>query len=618
MVPIEGKDNPFIVKLDADVNGSNHLSLRYDRTKRIDTNQSQVSGALDTEEVRYSFGGPIWNMVGQWTTTLGNSKFNEFRAVYGSNEPPIICNKSGTGGQGNLQQRPGTFSTQIYPGATFGCPIFTGLEGEKTLQIIDNFSFVRGNHQFKIGGQGYRVNTLIDVTNFHDGYWSFPSDIVFDINNPASYPDVFQGNIGTVNVNVKQWNLYGYAQDTWQLNDKWVLNLGIRYDLDNSVKAGNEYVDQKNAQLIARYGGTAPLQKTKADKNNFSPRLGVVYTPAADKRTTFRAAAGRFYDQNHNNFNAIYYANTLLADRFIVFDANDPFSYGPFGSPENLRQFMANAFPFFPDLTLAPAPSDIINRNDPNLKVAYTDQLTAGVGHDFGNGLRVDADLVYTRGEGIPIYIDENVALVNGQFIQVDPRFNSVSTLKNVGWSRYKALLTQARYRRGKGNIDLSYTLSKTTSNNNTNIFGNSPTNPLDLSEDEGPDTIDRRHNLVVNANYTFPLDFQVAGIWTVRSAAPYSATQRFNSDPDDPFNDRPEPRNSRRGDSFNTVDLRLSKMFKLGGDVRVTAFWEVFNALNTTNFNTFFTRIDIPDNFGQPNSAFEKRRQQGGLRIDF
>lgn len=618
VVPLEGRDNPFMVKLDADVNHANHLSLRYDYTKRIDTNQSQFGSATDTEEVRYAFGGPIWNVVGQWTSTVGNSKFNEFRAVYGSNKPPIICNKSGTGGQENLRERPGTFSTQIYPGATFGCPVFTGLEGEQTLQLIDNFSFVKGNHQFKVGGQAYRIRTLVDATNFSDGFWVFDQDLAFDRNDPASFPSVFQGNIGLIQVDTALWNFYGYMQDTWQLNDKWVLNLGLRYDLDNGVKGGNEFVDAKNAQLVARYGGTAPLVKTKTDSNNFSPRFGIVYTPDAAKRTTLRLALGRFYDQNHSNFNAIYYANTLLADRFIVFDANDPFSWGPFGSPEALRLFLAQAFPFYPDLSLAPAPSDIINRNDPNLQVSYTDQVTGGVGHDFGNGLSVDADFVYARGEEIPIYIDENVAFVNGQFIQVDRRFNTVATLKNVGWSRYKALLTQARYRRGRGNVELSYTLSKATSNNNTNIFGNSPTNPLDLSEDEGPDTTDRRHNLVVNANYTFPLDFQIAGIWTLRSAAAYSATQRFNSDPDDPFNDRPEPRNSRRGDSFNTVDLRLSKAFKLGGGVRITAFWEMFNAFNTTNFNTFFTRIDIPDTFGMPNSAFDKRRQQGGLRLDF
>ena len=601
VLPVEGKDNPFMLKLDWNANGKNHVSLRYDRTDRLDTNQSQVSGSLDTEEVRYTFGGPIWNIVGSWTSTLSNTKFNEVRVNYGSNKPPIVCNKSGTGGVANLDLgRPGTFSTQIYPGATFGCPVFTGLEGEKTLQIADNFSFTTGRHQFKTGAQAYQVRTLVDVTNFHDGFWTFPNDIAFDINNPDSYPDFFDGNLGRVNVDTSLWNWYLYFQDTWQVNDKLTLNLGLRYDYDNTAKAGNEYVDQKNAQLVSRYGGSPPLSKAKVDSNNVSPRVGIVYTPGRDKRTTLRLALGRFYDQNHNNFNAIYYANTLLAEQFIEFDANNPLSYDPFGGADNLRSFLAQGFPYFPDLSKAPAPSDIINRNDPNLDVSYTDQVTGGASHDFG----------------IPLYVEENIALVNGEYVQPDPRFTTISTLKNVGTSQYNALLTSLRYHKTKGAAEVSYTLSKTTSNNSSNIFGASPTNPFDLSEDQGPDNTDRRHNFVVNGNYTFPWDIQLSGIWVYRSAPPYSVTTRLQLD-GDPFADRPEPKGSRRGDSFSSVDLRATKGFKLGGRVRLALFWEVYNLFNTDNFLGYVGRRESPL-FGQPTAAYEKRRQQGGVRIDF
>lgn len=617
VLPVEGKDNPFILKLDWNANEKNHVSLRYDRTDRKDTNQSQVSGPLDTEEVRYTFGGPIWNVVASWTSTLSNTKFNELRANYGSNKPPIVCNKSGTGGVANLELgKPGTFSTQIYPGATFGCPIFTGLEGEKTLQIADNLSFTTGRHQFKTGAQAYQVRTLVDITNFHDGYWTFPNDIAFDIDTPDSYPDVFLGNLGRVDVDTSLWNWYLYFQDTWQVDDKLTLNLGLRYDYDNSAKAGNEYVDQKNAQLVARYGGSPPLSKAKADKNNLAPRLGVVFTPDRDKRTTLRLALGRFYDQNHNNFNAIYYANTLLAEQFISFDANDPFSYGPFGSPENLRRFLAQGFPYFPDLTQAPAPSDIINRNDPNLEVSYTDQVTGGASHDFGHGFVADVDYVYARGKGIPLYVEENIALVNGEYLQPDPRFATIGTLKNVGTSKYNALLTSLRYRKAKGAAEVSYTLSKTTSDNSSNIFGASPTNPFDLSEDEGPDNTDRRHNLVLNGNYTFPWDIQLSGIWVYRSAPPFSVTTRVQLD-DDPFADRPEPKGSRRGDGFSSVDIRATKGFKLGDRVRLAVFWEVYNLFNSDNFSGYVGRRESPL-FGQPTAAYEKRRQQGGVRIDF
>ena len=248
--------------------------------------------------------------------------------------------------------------------------------------------------------------------------------------------------------------------------------------------------------------------------------------------------------------------------------------------------------------------------------MSYTDQITGGASHDFGHGFVADVDYVYARGKGIPLYVEENIAIVNGEYVQPDPRFATIGTLKNVGTSQYNALLTSLRYHKGKGGADVSYTLSKTTSNNSSNIFGASPTNPFDLSEDQGPDNTDRRHNLVVNGNYTFPWDIQLSGIWAYRSAPPFSVTTREQLD-DDPFADRPEPKGSRRGDSFSSVDLRATKGFKVGGRVRLAVFWEMYNLFNTDNFFGYVGQRESPL-FGLPTAAYEKRRQQGGVRIDF
>jgi hypothetical protein len=90
----------------------------------------------------------------------------------------------------------------------------------------------------------------------------------------------------------------------------------------------------------------------------------------------------------------------------------------------------------------------------------------------------------------------------------------------------------------------------------------------------------------------------------------------RFQLD-DDPFDDRPEPRNSRRGDSLNTLDFRLSKIIEAGSHVNVTLFWEMFNAFNTDNFVSFEGNLESTS-FGLPLGALEARRQQFGFRIDF
>lgn len=617
IVPTGADAQPFLLKGDLNFNTNHRLSVRFDRANKKDFGLSQFGGPIDTLEDRYTFGGPVWNLVANVSSAFGNNNFNEFRFFFGSNKPPIICNKSGTGGTEQLELAPiGTFAHIVYPGAIFGCPFFTGLEGEENLTFIDNFTMVRGAHEMKFGVQLAQVRTIVDVTNGHDGSWGFPSDSIFDQNNPATYPDQFTGNIGLIDERLNVWNAYFFFQDTWQVRDNLTLNLGIRYDLDRSMTMGNEFVDAKNQRFVDRFGGDPPLVETNVDTNNISPRFGFTWAPTASQKTLIRGSAGIFFDQNHNNFNAIYLANTLLADRFIVFDANDPFA-NPFDTPEQLRAFLATNYPFFPDFSQAPLLTETINRLDPDFQVPYTAQFSIGLAHDFGHGLTLEADYVNSRGEDLAFGIDDNVELVNGEVRQIDERFASVYTFSNFGWTRYNALQARADYQPGKGRLGVAYTLSKLTSNTATCIYGcTSTTNPFDFSEDEGPDDADRRNNLVIHGSYVFPLDIQLAGIWTYRSAAPFNVFTRFQLD-DDPFDDRPEPRNSRRGDSLNTLDFRLSKIIGAGSHLNVTLFWEMFNAFNTDNFIFYEGNLESTS-FGLPTGALEARRQQFGFRLDF
>ena len=95
----------------------------------------------------------------------------------------------------------------------------------------------------------------------------------------------------------------------------------------------------------------------------------------------------------------------------------------------------------------------------------------------------------------------------------------------------------------------------------------------------------------------------------------PHGVSTRLDLD-NDPFRDRPEPRNSRRGDAATTLDLRATKIFKTGR-MRTSAFWELFNAFNTTNFTAYQGSLQSAT-FGRPVAALPMRRQQVGRRLDF
>jgi outer membrane receptor protein involved in Fe transport len=638
IVPTGQRATVGLVKIDVNANTNNRGYFRYTNTHRRDVNVPGTSpgslGPLNTLESRQTFGGPLWNVLANWTTTLSNRAFNEARVTYGVNKPWILSNLAGeTGGSDLLEAAgynsetgnpTGRFASISYPGATFGATSFTGLEGEANLFIVDNFSVILGAHQFKVGAQVTRTKMYMDVEASHKGRWTFTQDLAFDINNPASYPSTFSGNIGSGEAYPVAWNPSFYVQDTWQATSNLTFNLGVRYDLDNSTTTVNPYVDPYNERIVARLGGEPPLRKAVADRNNVAPRLGVVWVPTADRRTTVRASFGLYYDQNHWNFTDIYLNETLLARRRINLNANSP-ANNPFWTPGNtavgmaqMREFLARNFPGYPDLGALPFPQETILGVAPDYKIPYSANTSVGFTHDFGRALTVRADYVHTRTNDPSIGPDTNWTQNSDEtFSRRDRRYGNITLVSNGGFIKYDGLVARAEVRGSDtARAGISYTLSKTTSNMSTGLSTGGVTNPFTLDEDLGPDDNDRRHNLVVDASYLVPkIDAQLAGIASYRSALPYSVSTSFQSDAD-PFTDRPEPRNSRRGDKDTSVDVRVSKIFRFGR-YSATAFWEMFNVFNVDNWLRYQGSLQS-STFGLPLTEAPKRRQQLGFRFDF
>jgi len=626
IIPTSNTRRPYLLKGDWNMDRNNRLSLRYDRTIQEDTNCSGQGGdgcnssPNWTLEKRATFNGPLWSALANWTSTLNNHAFNEARLFYGVNKLIITSNLAGKYGQALIDDvaNRGLYAEKNYPGAAFGSSVTGGLEGETNLYFTDNFTFVKGRHQLKFGGQLARVTMFMDIDGSQKARWGFTSDRVFNINDPASYPTTLSLAIGTAKDIEGHLNGGVFLQDTWQLRDDLTLNLGLRYDVDNSILTGDQFVDSYNQRFVAAFGGAAPLSHVKRDLNNVAPRLGFVWVPTADRRTTIRGSGGIFYDQSHFNYNDVYINQTLLAVRRYSFNSNDsttnPFfnAADPAGSALKLRAFLAQNYPDWPDFSQLGSGGQFVNGMAADFRIPYTIQFTGGFTHEFPSRVFVQADYVGSRGKDAVISRNVNVQLVGGRFVTIDPRFSGFTLFQNLGYIDYNALQTRAEYRGSHLRGGLSYTLAKTFSNTlATGVGGGAATNPLNLSIDEGPANEDRRHNLVFDASYLFPLDIQLAGIWRYSSPLPYSvssATVVFA---------RPEPRNSRRADNYNALNLRASKMFKLGGHVTATGFWEAFNLLNTDNFTSYQGSLQSSQ-FGQPQAEFPKRQQQIGFKLDF
>lgn len=625
LIPSGHTIRPLLLKGDWNLNTRNRLSVRYDRTNQTLRNCSGQLGVgcnnspLWTLESRGIYTGPIWSAVGALTSSFGNRAFNEARVYYGVNKVSIFSNLAGKGGQVLLEDTAnlGLYSEKTYPGAHFGTGSLGGLEGETNLYFINNFSYVAGRHQLKIGAQASVPKFFMDIDASQHGRWNFSTDRAFDKNDPTSYPFMYTLTLGIATDIESHWNGAAYFQDTWKVRDDLTLNLGVRWDADTSVTNGNQFVDGYNQRIVSTYGGTAPIQEVNPSLHDISPRVGLVWVPRDDRRTTVRLSGGSFYDQNHYNYSDILLNQTLLNRGRYVFNANDnslnPFfnPADPAGSRDVLRAYLASNFPNSPNLGAVGALPQVANGLDPNFRSPYTVQVTGGVTHQFGSAFYVQADYVASRGKDQIIQRQTNLQVVNGIAVTTDPRYSQFTLYQNIGWTRYDALQTRVQHTGSRRRAGVSYTLAKTTSNVTANgPSGGLATNPFDLSIDEGPANNDRRHNLSFDGAYTLPFDIQASGIFRYGSALPWSVSSVTV------VRARPEPRNSRRGDDFRQTDFRLSKMFKIGR-LSVSGFWEAFNVFNNDNFFNFQGSLQS-STFGRPQSEFPKRAQQLGFRLDF
>ena len=172
-----------------------------------------------------------------------------------------------------------------------------------------------------------------------------------------------------------------------------------------------------------------------------------------------------------------------------------------------------------------------------------------------------------------------------------------------------------------KYQLNAHYTLAKSQAwFGATADFGLQPQNLFEKFDpiNFGPTNEDERHRFVISGIFDLPWDFQVAPIFQLASARPYSIFPACLCDinRDGVTNDRESvnpgvddqnklPINSERGDRFSQLNVRVSKFFKFGETKKLGLFFEAFNVFNTGNFGNQFQNVTGEPDFGRPINFF-------------
>lgn len=623
-----------IGKVDYQLSPNNRLTARWIRFAN-DAPYNAGTGGGAVLERQTDFVDGMQSSAAQLISSFGSNRLNELRVQYAFRHQLSTANSdSGTGPAINITS----------PAVGFGGPFAsTGQNSagfdfkQKITQVIDNFTYVRGNHSYKFGFDFQHVyDERVAAPQF---LYTFPTIASYlaakSGASPLGYTSVAQLT-GDPGFNMSSNLFSAFVQDDWQLAPRLKLLYGLRYDL-------------------YKYPGglsDAPLAQTRSfstDGNNFGPRVGLAW--AIDNSSVLRASTGLMFDQPilGGYEQALQLSGSPKAPVYS-FNGTTP------GAP---------AFPnAVPTGTLALQSPWAVN---PDFKVAHTWQTNAQYERSFARDLAAGIGFMYARGWGLPVVNDINLinpigSLADGRPIynttvnaatRADTRFNHIYEVQSIGESTFKSLSLQVNKRFQRGlTFNAQYSLGKAIDNAplltqltvQSEAFRTDPTN---LDRDKGPNPLDLRHN------FTGSLVFQssskaanalvrqlLAGneigvLFAFNSGLPANivANRDLNGD-GFANNDRPLNigRNSLYMPARKNVDFRYTRWVPIHGETRgeiIAEMKNVFNIRQLQSVNTVVATdtagvptVAIPTDpyqFNTPSSAsFEQRKFQLGFRVRF
>ena len=527
--------------------------------------------------------------------------------------------------------------------------------------LADNFTWIRGKHTFKAGFEIRDVrSSRLQATN-PTHFFNTLDDLIAD--RPTTIRLTF-GNPGRGQTSTQSGL---FVQDDWRFSRRLQLNLGLRYEYYSPIKG------PFNIQGSDPFGPFAPKGTPifAPDRNNFAPRLGLVWDATGKQKTIVRAGAGITYAPQQ----PFFYYDMGFIDPRIPFNA--------VFSREDLPSNISMAFPFpqsFASSIIANPgglPKNLLlgrGLADYNRRDEYSGQWNLSLQHSVNESLAVQASYVGSRALHLMAVSVPNQFLPNnGPRPRAD--IGDIVYREASGNSSYHALQVSANQRLKRGlTLDFYYTLARGMSYfGSDSNFGTGEGTVQDFSNiaaSYGPKNSDVRHRWVFVHSYLIPTPdaikqhaatrfvlsgWALQGIMSWRSGLPVNATSGVDfvgnrrvagQRPDyvtgaNPYsvdtnaltwlnraaysNANPLAGhrfgtlgyNALRGPNAFSYDSAIHKQFNITEGHRIQFRLEMFNALNHVVFSNPDGNLAGP-NFGRILSGSGGRNLQLALKYAF
>lgn len=442
----------------------------------------------------------------------------------------------------------------LFPFARLGAPLNAPSQRiDTTWYLTDNLSWSRGKHSFKFGAEFRHLGNEItqggfsrgfvvsgDVGQFHsdsescnqacvgafgvsDGFFS-PS-FAYAQRQPTQYGGTFNS-----------FAIGMYAQDTWRIAPRFVVNVGLRYEYFSppQVDNGQLFNFDPNANGLVEQGTTGPVldpfgfpcgnptfYNAQPNSLNFfgpagrldwstcsplgnghigatnyydyAPRAGVAWDVAGNGRTVIRAGFGLFYDQLpvndyaqllYNRPTSISGPNAIYGENFNLFATGPTYCYYQCGVGITTLNPAVTTVPgkvggtvAVSPLQAAAMPFALYSINPHDFSTPYSYQMNATIQQQVTSKMTIEAGYIGARGQRLPVL--SNINFTNQFFntfqdnVALFPAFQ----LSNAGSSDYDSLMIRVRTAGWHGlRMNATYNYSHSHDNASSSVFPLLPT----------------------------------------------------------------------------------------------------------------------------------------------